>query len=308
VAPLLGDANESKESVEAHRRSYGVFDPTEVQHSLVLRYDRTSSPFTIPLTVNTRFTTILPMTVEEKKQARSRLRALDVEEATKFRREEARNTFEGYLYRLRDLLDSDGTDAPFKKCSQEAERRAISEKLDESFAWLFDRGDLADTSQFMEKRVALEALERPIVHRYQEIEAFPQALNNSQMWNWSTRLFLQEARENVTVEAAAGLPSKWTKEELDGLEKALREHESWLHEWVEKQKSVKMSEDPVIETAEMKARARMLEQHLMKLVKRKVPKVKKPDVVKEGSTPGGGAEGKGGKAEVPKPPPEHEEL
>jgi hypoxia up-regulated 1 len=128
------------------------------------------------------------------------------------------------------------------------------------------------------------------------------------MWNWSMRLFLQEARENVTVEAAAGLPSKWTKEELDGLEKVLREHEAWLHEWVEKQKGVKMNEDPVIETAEMKVRARVLEQHLMKLVKRKVPKVKKPDA----KPSGGGAEGKGkadtGNAEAPKPPPGHEEL
>jgi hypoxia up-regulated 1 len=64
--------------------------------------------------------------------------------------------FEGYLYRLHDLLDSDNTNTPFKKCSQESEHRAISEKLDDSFAWLFDRGDLADTSQLLEKHVALE--------------------------------------------------------------------------------------------------------------------------------------------------------
>ena len=66
-------------------------------------------------------------------------------------------------------------------------------------------------------------------------------------------MFLQEARQNLTEETAASLPSKWTKEELDGLEKTLREHETWLNEWVEKQKSVKPNEDPVIETTEMKA-------------------------------------------------------
>ena len=118
-------------------------------------------------------------------------------------------------------------------------------------------------------------MEKPIIHRYQEIEAFPQVLNNSQMWNWSTRLFLQEARQNLTAETAASLPSKWTKEELDGLERTLREHESWLSEWVEKQKSVNTNQDPVIETTEMKARAKVLETHLHKLWKRKVPK-KKP--------------------------------
>jgi len=125
--------------------------------------------------------------------------------------------------------------------------------------------------------VELRTLEKPIIHRYQEIEAFPQALNNSQMWNWSTRLFLQEARTNLTNEAAADLPSKWTSLELDALEKTLREHEAWLSEWVEKQKTVRSYEDPVIETTEMKARAKVLESHLQRLWKRKVPKVvKKP--------------------------------
>ncbi|PPQ80345.1 hypothetical protein CVT25_003628 [Psilocybe cyanescens] len=233
---------------------------------------------TIPLSIDVRFTTIPPMTVDEKKKARGRLRAIDLEETAKNRRAEARNTFESYLYRLRDLLTDDNAETPFKKCSQSSERQAISEKLDESFSWLFDRGDLAETSQFLDKRIALETLEKPIIHRYQEIEAFPQALNNSQMWNWSTRLFLQEARQNLTAEIAADLPSKWTKDELDGLERTLREHEAWLSEWVEKQKSVKSYEDPVIETTEMKARAKVLETHLQKLWKRKVPKAikKKP--------------------------------
>ncbi|PPR02281.1 hypothetical protein CVT24_011619 [Panaeolus cyanescens] len=234
---------------------------------------------TIALTVDVRFTTIPPMTVEEKKKSRSKLRAVDQEEAAKNRREEARNTFEGYLYRLRDLLNDEDAGTPFKKCSKEEERQAINEKLDESFQWLFDRGDLAETSQFLDKRIALETLERPIIHRYQEIEAFPQALNNSQKWNWSTRLFLTEARANLTAEIAADLPSKWTKEELDGLEKTLKEHESWLAEWVEKQKDVKPHEDPVIETTEMKARAKVLETQLHRLWKRKVPKApKKPKV------------------------------
>ena len=127
-------------------------------------------------------------------------------------------------------------------------------------------------------------MEKPVIHRYQEIEAFPQVLNNSQMWNWSTRLFLQEARLNLTEETAASLPSKWTKEELDGLEKTLREHESWLSEWVEKQKNIKANQDPVIETTEMKARAKVLETHLHKLWKRKIPKAPKKPVSTSTST------------------------
>jgi hypoxia up-regulated 1 len=107
----------------------------------------------------------------------------------------------------------------------------------------------------------------------------------SQMWNWSTRLFLAEARANLSVEEAADRPSKWTKEELDGLEKALRDHEGWLSDSVEKQKSVKMNEDPAISTTEMKARAKTLETHLQRLVRRKTPKPRKTTTKSSSLTP-----------------------
>lgn len=115
-------------------------------------------------------------------------------------------------------------------------------------------------------------LERPIMHRYTEIAEFPHTLNMSQMWNWRTHLFLTEARQNLTKETEAGVLTKWTAKELDALEKSLKDHEKWLDEWVEKQKSVKFNEDPVINTTEMKARAKTLENHLQRLAKRKTPK------------------------------------
>jgi hypoxia up-regulated 1 len=121
----------------------------------------------------------------------------------------------------------------------------------------------------------LRSLEKPIIHRYKEIEEFPHALNNSQMWNWSTRLFITEARDNLTIEEQGGAPAKYTNAEVDSLEKALKEHEAWLGEWVAKQKVLALNDDPVILTSEMRARAKTLENHLQKLWKKKVPK-KKP--------------------------------
>ncbi|KAJ8582405.1 actin-like ATPase domain-containing protein [Rhizopogon salebrosus TDB-379] len=239
---------------------------------------------TIPLEIEIVYNAQGPMNAAAKRAARDRLRALDNLEVSRQLREEAHNTLEGYLYKLRDLLD-DGAETPFTKCSQQSERKALSKKLSETIAWLHDEGDTADTVKLWEKRSALESLEKPIVHRYKEIEAFPQALNNSQKWNWSTRLFLAEARENVTADAIAGVPSKWTSEELDALEKALQEHEVWLNNGVERQKKTKMNEDPAIETKELRERAKTLEQHLQRLVRRKTPKVKKAPV-KSGDSSG----------------------
>ena len=88
-------------------------------------------------------------------------------------------------------------------------------------------------------------------------------------------MFLTEAKLNMTKELEAGQPTKYTKEELDEFEKVLKDHESWLNEWVEKQKSVKMNEDPVILSSEMRARAKVLENHLQKLYKKRPPKAPK---------------------------------
>ncbi|KZT03291.1 actin-like ATPase domain-containing protein [Laetiporus sulphureus 93-53] len=213
-----------------------------------------------------------PMSATEKRKARGRLIAVDNEEATKRRREEARNTLEGYTYRLRDLLEDNSPTSPFMKCSQEAERKRIAEQLEETFTWLSENGEDADTRDLLDKRGTLESLEHPIIHRYTEIEKFPHALNNSQLWNWQTRIFLGEARKNLTIAEDGGPPSKYTLEELEALEKTLAEHETWLDEWVEKQKSVKMNEDPVILTSEMRARVKPLQNHLERLLKKKVPR------------------------------------
>ena len=67
----------------------------------------------------------VPAAADEPKSSDECLkRAIDLAEAAKRRHEEARNTLEGYLYRVRDLLSEDG-ETPFRKCSKEEERAAI---------------------------------------------------------------------------------------------------------------------------------------------------------------------------------------
>lgn len=97
----------------------------------------------------------------------------------------------------------------------------------------------------------------------------------SQLLNWQTRLFLTEARDALAAAETGGPPSKYTPEELEGLQRSLDEHERWLDEWVEKQKRIARNEDPVILTSEMRARARTLENALSKLRNKKVPKARK---------------------------------
>ena len=81
--------------------------------------------------------------------------AIDKEEANKRFKEEARNSLEGYLYRVRDLLE-DTSATPFMRCSQERERVAMREKLEQTFGWLHDEGEDADTVEYIGRRSAIE--------------------------------------------------------------------------------------------------------------------------------------------------------
>ena len=144
---------------------------------------------------------------------------------------------------------------------------------------------LSVASSIHRSTATFRSLERPIAHRYNEIEEFPKALNNSQMWNWSSRLFITEAKQNLTAEAEGGPPARYTQAEIDALEKTLKEHETWLAEWVAKQRQVPMNQNPVILTSEMRARAKTLENHLQKLWKKKVP-LKKKSNGSQGSSSG----------------------
>ncbi|EJD05176.1 actin-like ATPase domain-containing protein [Fomitiporia mediterranea MF3/22] len=238
---------------------------------------------TIPLTLTVRPLSIPALTPGEIRRSRDRLLAVDAAESAKRRLEEARNSLESYLYRLRDLLVEsehaydEESESPFRKCSTEEERKVIEGNVDETLRWVgSEDAEGARLGEWVERRDRLERLERPIQFRYTEILAFPSTLNESQRINWMTRLFLTEARKNLTAELIPGnLPALHTSDELLTLEKALREHESWLHEGVEEQKRRGMNEDRAILTSEMKVRAKMLEKELMKLMRRKTPPKKK---------------------------------
>jgi hypoxia up-regulated 1 len=82
---------------------------------------------------------------------------MEAEEAAIAAREEQRNILEGYLYKLRDLLEGDGQH-PFVKCSQESERRALSRHLKDVSNWLHTHADDAPTKDFVERRSSLECV------------------------------------------------------------------------------------------------------------------------------------------------------
>ena len=69
-----------------------------------------------------------------------------------------------------------------------------------------------------------------------------------------------------------GAPTKYTLEELDSVETRLNESTSWLRQTSERQRNLARHDDPILLTVEVKARGVALQNQVLKLLKRKVPK------------------------------------
>lgn len=76
-------------------------------------------------------------------------------ERSRQQREEARNSLESYLYRLRDLLDGN-EEAPFIIFSKESERTKMTDLLQSTSVWLNENGETADLLDLWSKREAIE--------------------------------------------------------------------------------------------------------------------------------------------------------
>lgn len=87
------------------------------------------------------------------------------------------------------------------------------------------------------------------------------------------------------MEEADGLPHKYTSEELEHVKERIIEEEKWLLEGIEKQKKLLKNDDPVLISAEMKARGVTLQNQVMKLLKRKTPKPPAPKKEKPAPAP-----------------------
>ncbi|KAG9085799.1 lumenal Hsp70 protein [Ceratobasidium sp. 370] len=242
--------------------------------------------------------TVVPMDRDQKHQARSRLIALNLAASTKREREEAYNVLEGFLYRLRRLLSDDSTDSPFTEFSTPEERAAIEKAVDEAMVWLDEEGSKAEAKALWARRDLIEAMEKPIQHRYKEAETGPQALKDLQQAMFAAKLFVSSAHENRTKleahtaaenastpdsEPLAPLPPmpEFTDAEIKDVESQMSEIETYLNDKVDVQRSLPKHVDPVLVTSEMNSRGMRLQGTVQRLQRRR-PKVR---VVKKSATP-----------------------
>lgn len=76
-------------------------------------------------------------------------------EAAVRRHSEALNQLEGYLYRLRDLLEG-ANDTPFMEFSKPEERETLQQKSAETLEWFNEEAENAEASEIWKRRDELE--------------------------------------------------------------------------------------------------------------------------------------------------------
>ncbi|KAG8893150.1 lumenal Hsp70 protein, partial [Tulasnella sp. 417] len=208
-----------------------------------------------------------PLSPAEKQKSQSRLAEIAAREAAKAQREQAYNLLEGFLYRLRDLLEDDSS--AFHEFAQPDEQARLSDKLATTMTWLHDDGEEAAADVLLAKRAELEKLEQPIITRYQEASTGPKALSDLQKAHALARAFLTEAKANQTTAIEAGETPRFTDDDLKSVDTLVTESEDWLRERTQQQKKLTKRQDPVLKTAEMESKGIAVQKSVQGLMKRK---------------------------------------
>lgn len=148
IKNMFGGSSSSTDTAtdtETATESAEASEPTQVK----------MTPHTIPLDINTKYMGVVPYTPEEVTASRKRIIAVDQAERLRAKTEEARNMLEGYLYRLRDLLDGEET-SPFMLYSKPEERKKLEDKFGENMNWFHEDGEEADMAELWRRRDEME--------------------------------------------------------------------------------------------------------------------------------------------------------
>ncbi|BGP27455.1 lumenal Hsp70 protein [Rhodotorula toruloides] len=211
---------------------------------------------------------------EEKMELKKRLRDAKTALTRKRAHEEARNVLESYVYRVRDLLSHNEA---FVAASVESERKAVKEAMERTAEWLWDEGEGAETKVLKEKKRDLEKLVKHILSRSTEASERPAAVSSLRDQLSKSSSFLSTARADSAALAKSdpSAPQRFTGDELDSLDKLVRETQAWLDDAVKRQEKVKAYEDPAFKVVEVEKRAKEVERETAKLEKKKMPRRKK---------------------------------
>ncbi|KAF9573543.1 adenyl-nucleotide exchange factor sse1 [Mortierella alpina] len=153
--------------------------------------------------------------------------------------EMAKNTLEEYIYDTRSKVNG----GAYKDFVDPANKDQFIQDLNDAENWLYDEGDETTKSVYNAKLSELHVVGNPIIHRYREAEARPNAAR--ELRETINQLM---AQATSTEEKYAHIP----EEEKNSIVEKCSKAQTWIENKEERQSMTKKYEVPVITSAEIR--------------------------------------------------------
>ncbi|KAK8991919.1 hypothetical protein V6N11_044816 [Hibiscus sabdariffa] len=181
----------------------------------------------------------IPLSKESLLNAKSKLEALDKKDAERRRTAELKNNLEEYIYATKEKFE---TSEDFERISSNDERQSVIKKLDEVQEWLYTDGEDATATEFQDRLNLLKASADPIIFRFKELTARPEAVNFA-------RKYLTELRQTIHgwEKDKPWLP----KDRIEQLSINMDKFKTWLDEKEAEQQNTSGPDTPVFTSKEV---------------------------------------------------------
>ncbi|TPX67929.1 hypothetical protein SpCBS45565_g03451 [Spizellomyces sp. 'palustris'] len=220
---------------------------------------------TVKLPITIDWETIKPIDEEYKAEAKKKLAALDLADAEKRAREEARNSLEAFVYSSKEFLYDDEVELT----TTEDERISFKEKLDEMSDWLYEGADVAPTEDLKSRLKVLMDIHDPLFFKRSEYRKRGEAVTGFQAAISAAKSILKSFR-NLTADDEG----RFTENELTTFESLITAAEEWLGTKQAEQAKLAPHEHPILLSKDLSTKAQEITKEMSKLLAK--PKKRKP--------------------------------
>lgn len=199
---------------------------------------------------------VRPYTPAIMAESKAKLDMLAQKDKERMMLEEAKNTYEAYIYHIRNKLSDD--EETINKVTSEEQREALRKSAEDAEEWMFDEGFNADLETYQNKYKELSTPAEAAFFRAAELTARPKAIDAltkkldkvvELMKKWETTM------EHITEEER--------KEVLDKVDEA----KAWIEEKVKAQEEADPTTEPVFKSEDVPGQTKKIESIVSKLMK-----------------------------------------
>ena len=204
---------------------------------------------------------VRPYTPAIMAESKAKLDMLAQKDQERMMLEEAKNTYEAYIYHIRNKLSDD--EETINKLTSEEQREKLLKSAEDAEEWMFDEGFNADLETYQNKYKELSEPAEQTFFRASELKARPKAIDAltkkldkvvELMKKWETTM------EHITEEER--------KEVLDKVDEA----KAWIEEKVKAQEEADPTSEPVFKSEDVPGQTKKIESIVSKLMKKPKPK------------------------------------